>query len=350
MKLHFGSGIHFAEPGAMSTSAREAGVADGGSALLRIVAIAAVVMLHMGSYFRVPATSSASGGLFSIVGGCCFWAVPAFIVLSGYHTLPRIERTGALAYYRRRIGGVVLQTLFWSALFSIVGCVQGHVVILDLAGRWLRCIPCFHLWFVFMLLGLYAMAPLCWLAAKSTAGVVAVLCLQLAVSLSPGMWDVDPWRCPILISMPYAAMFSIGGIIARRGVAPFVGRCSIVLSAAYFCFMIGMSVFGGRDMGYPIFHYLGFAGVWGGVSVTVAFLYLGRGIPDKAAAVLFHISRLVFGVYLVHPLVMTFFSKVVPSSLWGVVTVRFAIWMAVCAASFVFAALCRSLPYLRRIV
>ena len=318
--------------------------------MLRIVAVAAVVMLHIGSYFRVPEEASGYGGLFPIVTGCCFWAVPAFIVLSGYHTLPRLEQTGVLEYCRRRVGGVIVQALFWSVLFPIVGCVHGHVAILDMAGRWLRCIPCFHLWFVFMLLGLYVMAPLCWLAAKSPVGVVAVLCLQLAVSLSPGMWDVDPWRCPILISMPYAAMFAIGGIVARKGISPFVGRCAIVLSAAYFCLVVCLSAFGAGDIGYPFFHYLGFVGVWGGVSVTVAFLYLGRGIPDGVSAVLFRISRLVFGVYLVHPLVMTFFYKVVPSSLWGSVPVRLAIWMAVCGASFIFAALCRSLPYLRRIV
>ena len=133
MKLHFGCDIH------------STGVADGGSALLRIIAIAAVVMLHIGSYFRVPAEASDCAALFSVVTGCCFWAVPAFIVLSGYHTLPRLEQSGALEYCRRRIGGVIIQALFWGVLFTIVGCVHGHVAILDLVGRWLRCIPCFHL-------------------------------------------------------------------------------------------------------------------------------------------------------------------------------------------------------------
>ena len=338
MKLHLGREI---------SSTR---VADGGSALLRIVAVAAVVMLHIGSFFRLPAETSASSAVFSVVTGCCFWAVPAFVVLSGYHTLPRIEQAGAVEYCKRRISAVIVQALFWSVLFTAVGCINGRVAILDIAGKWLRCIPCFHLWFVFMLLGLYVMAPLCWLAVKSPAGVAAVLCLQLAVSINPRMWDADPWRFPILISIPYAAMFAMGGIIARRGISPFVGRCSIMLSAAYFCFMVCMSVFGGGGAGYPIFHYLGFAGVWGGVSVTVAFLYLGRGIPDRTADVLFRISRLVFGVYLVHPIVMMVFFKVVPSSLWGVASMRFAIWTAVCAASFAFAALCRRLPYLSRIV
>ena len=71
---------------------------------------------------------------------------------------------------------------------------------------------------------------------------------------------------------------------------------------------------------------------------------------DMAAQTLFRTSRLVFGVYLVHPLVMTVLVKVVPSSLWGFVTVRIALCMATCVASFVFAALCRRLPCLRRIV
>ena len=325
-------------------------VVDGGSALRRIVAVAAVVMLHVGSYFHVPAGASAGLDIFSIVTGCCFWAVPAFVVLSGYHTLPSIERTGAGDYYRRRIGGVILQTLFWSILFSIAGCLRNDADILGLAGKWLRCVPFFHLWFVYMLLGLYLMAPLCWAVARRPVGVVAVLCLQLAVSLNPGMWDADPWRFPILISIPYAAMFTIGGIISRRGISPLAGRCSVVLAAAYFCFMICMSASGGAHAGYPIFHYLGFTGIWGGVSVTVASLYLGRIIPDVVAQMLFRTSRLVFGVYLVHPLVMTVLVKVVPSSLWGFVTVRIALCLATCVAGFVFAALCRRLPCLRRIV
>ena len=331
-------------------SDKGARVVDGGSALLRIVAVAAVVMLHVGSYFHVPAEASSGFDMFSIVSGCCFWAVPAFVVLSGYHTLPSIEQTGARNYYRRRIGGVILQTLFWSVLFSVAGCLHKDADILGLAGKWLRCVPFFHLWFVFMLLGLYLMAPLCWAAAKSHVGAVAVLCLQLAVSLYPGMWDVDPWRCPILISIPYSAMFIVGGIVARRGISPLVGRCSAVLAAAYFCFMICVSASGGSHAGYPFFHYLGFTGVWGGVSVTVASLYFGRAIPDVVAQALFRISRLVFGVYLVHPLVMTVLVKAVPSSLWGLFSVRIALCLAICVASFVFAALCRRLPCLRRIV
>ena len=331
-------------------SAQGAHVVDGGSALLRIVAVAAVVMLHVGSYFHAPAEASAGFNMFSVVAACCFWAVPAFVVLSGYHTLPRIEETGAWGYYRRRIGGVILQTLFWSVLFSLVGCLHKNADLLGLARKWLHCQPFFHLWFVFMLLGLYLMAPLCWTVARRPFGVVAVLCLQLAVSLNPGMWDADPWRCPVLISIPYAAMFTIGGIIARRGIPPLVGRCAAFLSVAYFCFMICMSALRCANGGYPVFHYLGFAGVWGGASVVVASLYLGRGIPDGAAQILFRISRLVFGVYLVHPLVMTVFLKIVPSSLWGLMTVRVAVWLAICVASFIFAALCRRLPCLRRIV
>ena len=103
--------------------------------------------------------------------------------------------------------------------------------------------------------------------------------------------------------------------------------------------MAWFSATGCTNAAYPCHHYLGFAGLWGGVSVTIAFVYLGRFLSPSASALFFRVSRLVFGVYLVHPLVMTAFRKVVPDVFYGSVLARIAIWGGVCAASFALAAL-----------
>jgi len=321
---------------------------DGGGALARIVAIGCVVMLHIGSYFRIPAEAHSCRTIFAIMSGCCFWAVPAFVILSGYYTFPALSSMSATEYYRRRIGGVLRQTLFWSAIYTAMSLGKADAA--AILSNWLHCRPLFHLWFVFMLLGLYVLAPACWRIMNGRFGPAIMLCFAIVVMSRPEMWNADLWQYPLLISIPYVPMFALGGLLAKCRITPVVGRCAMAFSAAYFAFVCWVSANGGKGAAYPFFHYLGFAGLWGGVSVTISFAYLGRFFSASASSLLFRASKLVFGVYLVHPLVMTAFEKVVPTAFYGNVLARAAIWCGVCTASFTLVAVIHKIPFVKRTV
>ena len=86
---------------------------DGGNSITRIVAISCVLLIHLRAYLNqyiqdlFPINSCCS---------CCFWAVPAFICLSG--KLIPIQIPYKL-FYKKTFNKIFLPTIFWSIVFSL---------------------------------------------------------------------------------------------------------------------------------------------------------------------------------------------------------------------------------------
>jgi len=320
---------------------------DGGSALLRIVGILCVVLLHMKSYFHMESSDVLSRQVLSVVYACCFWAVPAFVVLSGYHVISNLDTIDVGEYYRKRVARLAAKAFFWGAFFTLVCSVIGHGMS-SWWHDWLRCRPFFHLWFVFMLVGLYALAPICSKALANVYVMAGAVVVQVFVMVNPVLFDSPFWQCPALISLPYVVPFLLGGLVARCRIGRRLGRISVVVSVNYFAIVAFVWLNDGKLGFYPVCHYLGFFGLMGGLSAVVSLLYVGKSFSPKACIRLFRVSRLVFGVYVVHPLVMTALLKVFPlafsSGAFGVALG----WACVCLASFVLVALMLKVPLLRR--
>ena len=334
--------------GALPPASPERKDVDAGSALARIVAVTCVVLLHMRSYFLAGSQGMQSRQALDAMFACCFWAVPAFVVLSGYHTLPALAKTGVDRRYGKRFARLAAKTLFWGAIFSLAGAVMGGGSTSGLLSDWLRCRPFFHLWFLFMLLGLYALAPLLRMALANAGAATCVFAAQVAVMANPTMFDSPFWQYPVAISLPYAAMFLAGGLLSRVKVDLRLGAASLASAILYFAAVAYASTCGGRLAGFPACHYLGFFGLWGGVSVVVLSLYAGSLLPKPAGMRLFRASKLVFGVYVVHPLVMTAalkaFPQACPADVFGILS-----WCAaVCAASAVLVSFMLRVPVLKR--
>lgn len=328
--------------------ARRGKAVDAGSALLRIVAVACVVMLHMKSCFQIGPQGPLSRQALAVLFACCFWAVPAFVVLSGYHTIPCLEKMGVGEFYRKRLARLAAKALFWGAFFTLLYGVIGRHGLSEWLSGWLQCRPFFHLWYLFMLVGLYALAPVCALALRSRHVVAGALAVQFLVMANPSLFDSPPWQRPAVISLPYVVPFLLGGLLARRQVGRRLGAAAIAAMAAYFAVVVLAWRDGGSVFSYPVCHYLGFFGLAGGLSAVVAMLYIGRALSPAAGVLLFRASRLVLGVYIVHPVVMTALSKALPPAFFSGVGGVACGWAAVCAASFALVALMLKVPVLGR--
>ena len=134
--------------------------------LLRVLACYMVLQVHAGEFYYI-----ADGGLVA-AGSEPFWAcwlnslcrtaVPLFVMLSGFFLLPVRERTRD--FFARRFVRVVVPFLVWCVLYAIYQFLTGRT---DAAGALLGVcripvnfgVEIGHLWFVYMLLGLYLFAP-----------------------------------------------------------------------------------------------------------------------------------------------------------------------------------------------
>lgn len=154
--------------------------------LLRVLACYMVLQVHAGEFYYI-----ADGGLV-VAGGEPVWAcwlnslcrtaVPLFVMLSGFFLLPVRERTRD--FFARRFVRVVVPFLVWCVLYAIYQFLTGRT---DAAGALLGVcripvnfgVEIGHLWFVYMLLGLYLFAPVVspWIETASRRAMEGYLAL-----------------------------------------------------------------------------------------------------------------------------------------------------------------------------
>lgn len=217
---------------------------EGWADALRCVAAFWVVMIHVAA---VPATHMADIPLSwwrwaDAYDAACRAAVPVFIMVSGALLLPRIEWNTA-TFLRRRALKLVPAMLFWSlaydtwkvltqdAGFSVAGWL-GHIV----NGLNAPAYP--HLWFLWLIAGLYLLAPLLQPfaahASRTTHVFVAALWFA-ATAVVPGLarWahvTVGIYTQPIV---GYVGYFVVGASL-HRFVPARLPRIAVALLAATF--------------------------------------------------------------------------------------------------------------------
>ncbi|TWR25794.1 acyltransferase family protein [Mucilaginibacter pallidiroseus] len=134
--------------------------------LLRIFACFMVLMVHSGEFFYIGA-----GG--SIIREHARWVnnygsfmracVPLFVMISGYLLLPMHE--GASVFYKKRFTRLLIPFLVWSVLYALIPYLLGTNTQQQMWKN-LYTIPinfsenAGHLWFVYMLIGLYLFIPI----------------------------------------------------------------------------------------------------------------------------------------------------------------------------------------------
>lgn len=323
---------------------------DGGNALLRIFAIGLVIILHAHTYLVYHDVLQNSHVQYWLDGfcRCCFWVVPAFILLSGYKLLP--NKLDWQANFRKRLPKILLPTVFWSIVYCGLRMLLSSYSWQQAWQDFLKSEPFFHLWFMYMLVGLYILAPLyAALVSRFKIRLLYVLIVPVIVLvLMPDSGNEYPWRTPWLISLPYCLLFMIGGVLGCYPLRRLTGILSTVIAVCYLVFMcIGIPLFNLSEA-YPFFNYLGGGGVVGGISITLSFLYWGQYLNKRMKLIAFRGSRLVFGAYLFHPLMVTIIVSL-PFEVTSLIA-YIVLLLVIIVISFMFSLVCINIPYLRNIV
>ncbi|MFZ5790055.1 MAG: acyltransferase [Pseudomonadota bacterium] len=130
--------------------------------MVRVAAAMAVVWLHASAEIVIarPSTADPAWWIGNLADAFSRWCVPLFVMASGILLLSRRPDLDPGEFYRRRAAKILVPTLFWTALYvglRIAGRGEPLSAILEslLQGR-----PFFHLWYLYMILGLYLVAPM----------------------------------------------------------------------------------------------------------------------------------------------------------------------------------------------
>lgn len=130
---------------------------------LRFISIIAVIIVHI----TAPRTSMEIGSsrwiVLSVYGNLINWAVPVFVMISGSLFLAPEKDISLQNIFKKNILRMIIAFIFWSALYAVFDTyiynpTAVHKNALGLVVRFL--LGHSHLWFLYMIVGLYLLVPL----------------------------------------------------------------------------------------------------------------------------------------------------------------------------------------------
>ncbi len=282
----------------------------------------------------------------TIIDSFCRSAVPLFLLASSYLLFPL--KTDTKSFFKRRVVRVLIPLALWMVIYA---CLPMDILSplfggeksasFDVAANFKTLIVNFvpqagHLWFVYMLMGIYLLMPLLspWAEKVSKRAEQAFLALWLfttmvpfirwgarALAGSPDLWGVCPWN--EFGALHYVSGF-IGYLVLGHYLRTYVGELSWrkTLAWAIPLWVVGYAiVLGGVwvflpsefPLDVPYQFAVDMETSWGfcstGVALTtLAYFLIIRKFCSSGwfyRKVVFPISKRSYGIYLMHMFVLT---------------------------------------------
>ena len=307
---------------------------------LRVIACFMVMAVHVCEPFYFDA----DGNTFIASRSAGFWAswidsmthccVPLFVMASSYLLFPVTRPTGE--FFKRRLVRIFVPYAVWMCIYTAVWGEWGRLPFnFPFAGG--------HLWFVYMLIGLYLIMPLLspWAEKASEREMRGWLLLWLVTTLfpfirrfwlakfgtpefgpTPFLWGEAPWnRYGAFYYVSGFSGYMLLGLYFRKFVPQLDWRKTLSIAAPLW--VVGMAVVWGffyfripDAQGYPVLRPYAFA-----IDLETSWEFCGLGIALMAIAYFLLIRKLDFsggfyrrvvrplseasyGTYLLHMLVL----------------------------------------------
>ena len=217
----------------METVLTKPSVRNAGLDILRVLACYMVVQIHTGEFFYI----SPEGGVLN--GPGAFWvaifnslfrcAVLLFVMISGYFLFP--VKDEIQTFFRKKFTRVLFPFLIWCVIYAIYQFLRGNA---DLSATLINILhipvnygtQVGHLWYVYMLLGIYLFAPVIspWLQTAPKQQIRFYLILW-AVTMTipyihlvfPEIWGECFWnKTPMLYYFSGFLGFAVLGFYIKR--------------------------------------------------------------------------------------------------------------------------------------
>lgn len=148
--------------------------------VLRIISVIAVIMIHVSAMnMNTIDTHSYNWQFSNLYDSLASFAVPVFVMISGALLLDPNKRFSIKTFYSKNLLRVSSSLVFWSIVYSVFYKMYKKdpitiksIIIDTINGH-------FHLWFLFMLIGLYIATPFFRLIAENLklSKLLVLICL-----------------------------------------------------------------------------------------------------------------------------------------------------------------------------
>lgn len=192
--------------------------------LLRVAAALAVVFLHVAAepVVFVRDLDSTLWHVGNLIDSLTRWCVGIFIMVSGALLLNPVQPETVGEFFRKRVRRLLVPLIFWSTLYLGLAASRGQPVAFgDIARLLWEGHPWYHMWYLFMIVGLYAVTPLLRLHVARSNSSLRWIVIVLSL-LSASAWDlvlsIDGENLPGTIPtmfIPYLGYFLLGYELRR---------------------------------------------------------------------------------------------------------------------------------------
>lgn len=241
------------------------------------------------------------------------WCVPVFVMISGVLMLGSEKKDeGIWVFYKKRLAKVMIPTIFWSLVYLVWAYSRGRGSSIEkmiwyiMVGR-----PYFHLWYLYMILGLYMVAPFARkVVANSTDRelyvlVIGTFSLAALHTFYEFTYPSDKIELSITMFAEYLPYFFMGGIIRRARLNP----PKLLLFAGY-VLAAGATLFGlylGETKGFlrsGLYFYEGLSVTVIVMSICIFYIFRLCDRPIMGSRISNWVATLSMGIYLIHPLIL----------------------------------------------
>jgi len=283
----------------------------------RIFAVFAVIVLHVSAIVVVGIKDfyDPQWWFGNIYDSMVRWCVPVFVMISGALLLSEAKTESIFIFYKKRILRLLTPILFWSLFFTIWTYFQGFIQknppsILFLVQNLLLGNPYYHMWFLYMITGLYLVTPFLRVFVRQAmtndiiSFAIALFWIASINALYRGLIDNDNilfinW---FLMYLPYFItghlITKINLIISTKVLGLFFFGC--VMATALGCFFV--SNFASLAKGLYFYDYLSITVIPMSLSVIILFQKMNNPIVNRQLTK--EIANLSLGIYLIHPIVI----------------------------------------------
>jgi surface polysaccharide O-acyltransferase-like enzyme len=286
--------------------------------VLRVVACFLVVMVHAASGYFFNFQSSAEHFWGNFYGSFARTGVPLFVLISGVLLLPVKQTT--TNFIKRRFTRVFFPFVLWSIIYVVIGYISEGNEVKSLVFNILKLPFQFpenglHLWYFYVLLGLYLLIPIIspWLASASKREELLFLSIWAFSMLVPFVRKAFPQPFGEASWNDFGTFYYFSGYIGFLVLGHFLYKYNNLkrnasISLGVMLFLIGyILTFVGQQ--YIFIHKGGFSyQVWGFTSLNVAFMVVAFYLciknihieNTKIKRAIIELSDMSFGVFFVH--------------------------------------------------
>ena len=331
--------------------------------VLRILATFCIIMIHVSGLYVTSEYGGVDFAFGAVLNSFARVGVPIFIMISGANMLKESKQIETKTFLKKYVVSVALILLFWSffyvAVYEIFMPLVSdrifsfkNVIEFFLLGH-------FHLWFLYMIIGLYLLTPVLKLFVKKenktkVLYLIGVLVIFAFVPETLSLFDNEYINIVVelfesfKIPMGYLAYYLIGWYLSQFELENRTNKVFTILGVISVAGTIVTTIFYHEKMSIYVNVQLTvlFASVW----VFVLFKDIFKKQEnEKLCKISEKLSKLTFGAYLTHILFITACTLIIPESLFAPIRL-IIIYIITTVASFTASFVISKIPYVKTLV